>query len=73
MSCRQFINALIRRKQVDDQKVDESVLKRCLSFFDLTCLGEFNQLIFEMFNLNIQLNIEYSIEKFTHSYYLCFP
>ncbi|CAG2110183.1 unnamed protein product [Medioppia subpectinata] len=31
--------ALVRRKTIDDKIVDQSQLKRCLSFFDLTCLG----------------------------------
>ncbi|CAG2109148.1 unnamed protein product, partial [Medioppia subpectinata] len=31
--------ALVRKKRIDDQNVGESQLSRCLSLFDLTCLG----------------------------------
>ncbi|CAG2102997.1 unnamed protein product [Medioppia subpectinata] len=39
MGIKYVLKALVRRKTIDAKKVDDSQLKRCLSFFDLTCLG----------------------------------
>jgi len=41
MNAQSFLKALVRRKKINDEKVDESKLSRCLSTFDLTCLGMF--------------------------------
>jgi hypothetical protein len=39
MSNPYTIQALIRRKKIDQSSIDDSKLARVLSTFDLTCLG----------------------------------
>ncbi|CAG2116521.1 unnamed protein product, partial [Medioppia subpectinata] len=39
MTNKSILKALVRKKRIDDQNVGESQLSRCLSLFDLTCLG----------------------------------